>query len=178
MTAARVMAENGGRTPASLAQDRRGAVYVEFLAMIVPILAIFMGLAQTGGLYSAKLITQHSAVIGARAAAVVLADDPKDYGGVAVGQYSGARKEKIDKAVAMTLLASGSIIDYEVEVRGANGQPKSSFAQTETYPLATVRVEAIYSCTLFSLACGFAGMRVLEAEATMPVHLAPYTYPE
>lgn len=178
MEAARADTEHMKRDPAALTRDRRGAVYVEFLAMFVPILAVFMGLAETSFMYSAKLVTQHAAVMGVRAAAVVLPDDPKHYDGVGIGEYAGARKEKIEKAVAMTLLAGGNIVDWEVELLGGGGQPQATFDQGSNYPMATVRVEADYSCSLFRLACGFSGSTTLVSEASMPVHMAPYTYPE
>jgi hypothetical protein len=85
--------------------------------------------------------------MGARAAAVVIPDDPKYYDSD-VGQVSGKRKSAIEKAVGMTLKANGSIIAYTVEVEGANGQPKQSFGQGGGYQQATVRVKATYMCSL------------------------------
>ena len=164
----------------TLSRDTQGAVYVEFLATFLPITVVFLGLAQSAGMYSAKLITAHAAVTGARAAAVVLPDDPKYYDSD-VGSVSGKRKADIEKAVGMVLRANGSIIDYQVEVLGSGGQEKSQFGQGG-YENATVRVKSLYMCSLSVaswVVCGsFAGITTLEAEATMPVHMAPYTYPQ
>jgi hypothetical protein len=176
-----VMATPRRTSGARLARDQKGAIYVEFLATFLPITIVFLGLAQSAGLYSAKLITAHAAVMGARAAAVVIPDDPKYYDSD-VGVISGKRKAAIEKAVGMTLKANGSIIGYTVEVEGANGQAKQSFAQGGGYQQATVRVKAIYMCNL-SLAsyivCGsFFGITDLEETASMPIHMASYTYPE
>jgi Flp pilus assembly protein TadG len=165
-----------------LVRDRKGAVYVEFLATFLPITIVFLGLAQSAGLYSAKLITAHAAVVGARAAAVVIPDDPKHYDDSEVGEVSGKRKQAIERAVGMTLKANGSIIGYSVEVEGADGQAKQKFAQSGSYQQATVRVKAIYMCSLSVasyIVCGsFFGITDLEETASMPIHMASYPYPE
>jgi hypothetical protein len=165
----------------SLRRDAGGAIYVEFLATFLPLTIVFLGLAQSSGLYAAKLITAHAAVMGARAAAVVIPDDPKYYDS-APGVVSGKRRSAIEKAVGMTLKANGSIIAYNVEVEGTNGQPKDTFDQGGGFQQATVRVRATYMCNL-SIAswvvCGsFAGITTLEETASMPVHMASYEYPE
>jgi hypothetical protein len=165
-----------------LVRDRKGAVYVEFLATFLPITVVFLGLAQSAGLYSAKLITAHSAVIGARAAAVVIPDDPKHYDSdVGVLSESNQRMGAIEKAVGMTLKANGSIIGYTVEVQGANGQAKQTFAKGGGYQQATVRVTAYYKCSLSVasyVVCGWSTISKLEEKASMPIHMASYTYPE
>ena len=165
---------------ASLVRDAGGAVYVEFLATFLPLLYVFLMLAQSAGMYTAKLITAHSAVMGARAAAVVIPDDPKYYDSDP-GVISGKRKTAIEKAVGMTLKANSSIIAYTVEVEGTDGQVKTTFDQGGGFQQATVRVRATYLCDLSTVSwvvCGLGGFKVLEETATMPVHMASYTYPE
>lgn len=163
-----------------LARDARGAIYVEFLATFLPLTIVFLGLAQSAGMYSAKLITAHAAVVGARAAAVVIPDDPKHYDSD-VGVVSGKRLSAIEKAVGMVLKANSSIIAYNVDVLDANGQDKTTFSQGGGAQHCTIRVRSTYMCSLSMaswVVCGFAGITQLEATATMPVHMASYTYPE
>lgn len=62
-----------------LQRDTRGAVYVEFLVAIMPVLIFFFGLLQLALIYTAQLVVQHAAARAARAAVVVLDDDPQNY---------------------------------------------------------------------------------------------------
>jgi hypothetical protein len=177
----RIMQKRAERARDSLRRDQRGAIFVEFLAAFLPLTIVFLGLAQSAGLYSAKLITAHAAVSGARAAAVVLPDDPKYYDSDP-GVVSGQRLSAIEHAVGMVLKANGSIVEFNTEIEGSNGQPKQAFAKSAGFQLATVRVRATYKCTL-SLAsrivCGsLSGTTTLEEAASMPVHMASYEYPE
>jgi hypothetical protein len=66
---------------ARLAQDDRGAVYVEFLMVFMPIFLLFLAAVELGMVYAARLVVQHAANRAARAAVVVLDDDPARYGG-------------------------------------------------------------------------------------------------
>jgi hypothetical protein len=59
--------------------DQRGAVYVEFLLAFIPLFFMFLGMLQMGLLYGASLVVQHSANVAARAAMVVMDDDPQYY---------------------------------------------------------------------------------------------------
>lgn len=58
-----------------------GAVYVEFLLAFIPLFFLFLGMVQMGLLYAADLAVRHSAVVAARAAMVVIDDDPDRYEG-------------------------------------------------------------------------------------------------
>src|SRR5688500_719862 len=57
-----------------LIRDRRGAVFVEFLIAFLPVQVFFLCLIQLAILYSVRLVTEHAAINGARAAAVVIGD--------------------------------------------------------------------------------------------------------
>ena len=59
--------------------DRRGVVMAEFLICFVPVLLIFLGTLQLTLIAAGKLVVQHAAVRGVRAAIVVLTDDPRHY---------------------------------------------------------------------------------------------------
>jgi hypothetical protein len=65
--------------PPRLLRDRRGAAYLEFLIIIVPFLLLFLGSLQFALIGAAKLVVQHAASTAARAASVVLDDDPARY---------------------------------------------------------------------------------------------------
>jgi hypothetical protein len=163
-----------------LFRETRGAVYVEFLATFLPLTCVFLGIAQSAGMYAAKLVTAHAAVAGARAAAVVLPDDPKYYGSKP-GAVSGERMTAIEDAVGMVLKANGSITGFDVSIEDSNGNTKTSFSQSAGFQNATVRVRATYKCNLSVasfIVCGsINGKTVLEESATMPVQMAPYDYP-
>lgn len=61
------------------AGDSRGIVYVEFVFAFMPLLLMFLAICQVSMLAMGRLVVQHAALCGARAAIVVLEDDPKDY---------------------------------------------------------------------------------------------------
>ncbi len=150
----------------------KGAVYAEFLVVFWPIFLTFWVLTQAAGLYSAKLIVMHSAVTGARAAAVVIPDDPKNYGGEKpANALTPRRREAIERAVALPTLASLSL-----------GVPQVTFPAGQHYPpgsTVTVDVEVPYHCQLPVakwLVCQ-GGTRVLQGRAKMRVHAARYSYP-
>lgn len=65
----------------ALRRDDRGAVYVEFLIVLFPVLFLFLGTVQASLLYGARLVVQHSANRAVRSAVVVLDDDPRRYSG-------------------------------------------------------------------------------------------------
>ena len=60
--------------------NARGVVYMEMLMALMPLLLTFLGICQLAILYAGQLVVQHAASRAARAAIVVLEDDPKGYG--------------------------------------------------------------------------------------------------
>ncbi|HEY8428460.1 MAG TPA: TadE/TadG family type IV pilus assembly protein [Sandaracinaceae bacterium] len=62
-----------------LVNDNRGAAYVEFLLAFIPLFVMFLGMVQMALMYAGDLVVQHAATRAARAAAVVLDDDPARY---------------------------------------------------------------------------------------------------
>jgi hypothetical protein len=74
--------------PHCLVGDTRGVVFIEFIIAFVPIFVLFLGVVQLALLSVANLVVQHAAVAGARAASVVLDDDPRYYDGAARGDVS------------------------------------------------------------------------------------------
>src|SRR5262245_43112129 len=59
--------------------DARGAVMVEFLIAFLPVFSLFLCLLQLGLLFAVRLVVEHAATNAARAAAVIIGDDPKNY---------------------------------------------------------------------------------------------------
>ena len=155
----------------SLKDDERGAVMVEFLIAFLPIFFSFWCILQSAGLYSAKLVVMHSAYLGARGAGVVLADDPKNYGGEDQFAAKGKRNDAIKKAVMRGLIANGSLqtttADIKVSGTGRRG-------------IATVEVSVRYRCGLpvaDKVVCGLGGSKVLKSKASFAIHGADYKYP-
>jgi len=62
-----------------VARDARGIVYVEFVFAFMPLLVMFLSICQLAFLTMGRLVVQHAALCGARAAIVVLEDDPTKY---------------------------------------------------------------------------------------------------
>ena len=157
----------------------RGAVYVEFLAAFLPLFIFFECLVQMAGLYTAKLITLHSATTAARAAVVVLHDDPQYYEDQPVGEVAGKRKEAIERAAAIPLRAVKSIVDFKVTFPSQKGgnDSRSYYGPND---LVRVKVEATYECAVpFAkrLVCNpFSVRKKLTAEAALPNHGARYDY--
>ncbi|MCB9707203.1 MAG: pilus assembly protein [Myxococcales bacterium] len=66
-----------------------GVAYVEFLLVFIPIFLLFMGVAQLGLLFGARLLVHHAANRAVRSAVVVLDDTPRYYGNEPRGYVSG-----------------------------------------------------------------------------------------
>ena len=84
-----------------LAQDTRGAAYVEFLIAFLPILVLFMCIWQFGRIFTVRVLCTHAAIAGARAAAVVVAE-PED-NGVVIHRITDDKKQQITIAVYAAL---------------------------------------------------------------------------
>ena len=73
----------------------------------------FWCLMQSVGIYAGKLVTMNAAYLGARAAAVVLPDDPKNYDKAGIGEFKGKRKDAIEDVTA----AVGTPATFVAEVQ-------------------------------------------------------------
>lgn len=94
------------RENCGLRSDDRGAVFVEFLIAFLPVYVLFLCLVQLTILFSVRLITEHAAVHAARAAAVVIGDDRKRYGGERENELEdGGRRERAVRNAAILTLA-------------------------------------------------------------------------
>ena len=92
--------------PRELIRDESGVVLLEFLIAFVPLWTLFICAAQLAFIAQASLIVKHSADSAARAAIVVLPDDPTEYGGEP--QMSVARNSMTAADLAEALGRMGS----------------------------------------------------------------------
>lgn len=94
----------------SLFGDRGGAVYVEFLLAFIPLFFLFLGMVQMGLVYACDLVVRHAAVTAARAAVVVIDDNPERYDGNTRREFEtdGNQRETMVRTVIETILRSPS----------------------------------------------------------------------
>jgi hypothetical protein len=158
----------------------KGAVYVEFLIAFFPVFTMFLGLVQLADLHQANIVVNHSAQMAARVAAVVLHDDPQFYGGDddGLGKVNGQRKESIEKAAMLPLLASRSISEFKVTYPSTAGgsDSKDTYSRDD---LVRVKIEASFQCRVpfvNKLVCSSKSLRTLKSEAAFPNQGMSYTY--
>ncbi|MGC4093353.1 MAG: hypothetical protein QM756_36765 [Polyangiaceae bacterium] len=152
---------------ASLSADTRGAIFVEQLIAFLPLLFFFLASWQLIELCAADLILKRAASVAARAAVVVLPDDPMFYGGAPVNSFAGARKTDVMLATAAILATSPHFSrDFSVSLSGTSGNQA-----------LTARVRAPFHCFAgwVNLVCG-GPVRVLEASARHVYQGAPFDY--
>lgn len=182
-------------------RDRRGAVFVEFLIAFLPVQIFFLCLIQSAILYSVRLVTEHAAVNGARAAAVVIPDDRARYNGEREHDLPerGARRDDVRAAVLLTMapvILNGLVQSVEVIYPEPNRPDGPLRTGTLRYTAMTdqsvekvrVRVQVECACRI-----GFASMivcpsvtqgitsflvptRTVRAEAIFPYQGASYDY--
>jgi TadE-like protein len=93
--------------PAALLKGARGAVYVEFLLVFMPVFLLFLAVVELGQVYAARLVVQHAATRAARAAVVILDDDPARYGGERRGEVDLGGSADTPSPMAAFMTASG-----------------------------------------------------------------------
>ena len=154
----------------NLMKETRGAVYVEFLGVFLPLFIFFLCIIQLIFVQTANLITDHAAMTAARAACVVLPDDP-NLGGAPVGSFSGPKRADITKAAAIPLSALGPEGDgVTVDLN------QGSYGRDD---IIQVTVKYDYKCRVPGgalLVCGADGIKDLKAVAEMPNMGADYKY--
>ncbi len=162
-----------------LRKDARGAIYVEFLIVFMPMFVMFMSLVQFAFVQTANLVTKHAAVQAARAAIVVLPDDPAFYGNVAVNKVAGDRKAVIEAAARGRLLAVSMVPDFTIKFPSTPGgdDDKSQFQQDD---IVRVKLTFNYPCKIpigNRFVCSMLGQKkALKAEAALPLQGAGWEY--
>ena len=149
----------GGDSPARA--GRKGAVYVEFLIAIVPMLTLFWGLLQMNGLLLADLVVRHAAMMAVRAA--VVCDSDKDTSG-----ESGAH-DCAQQAAEATCKSVRSIRGLSVHVTGASvtGNAPVTVTVSANY-YCQVPLVAGFACGMFSGAGTGNAMATIARSATLP----------
>ncbi len=153
--------------------DTRGVVFVEHLISYLPVIFFFLATWQLIELCAAHLIVQRAASAAARAAIVVLPDDPAFYvedgkeAGCPKDQMCGQRATDVKLAAGMILRANPHFSEPTVEIAGAAGAGPLT---------ATVRANFHCFAGWASLVCGADGYRVLSAKSSYLYQGASFSY--
>lgn len=187
-TVAFVMHHCRSRTLSELRAQCSGAVFVEFLICFLPVYVFFLCLMQLGLLFTARLLTEHAALSAARAAAVVIGDDPRRYAGEPLHRFNadrGRRQEAVRGAALLALaplVANGTVRAVRVLFpaqeqpggRGRGGLLRLAPLEQQAVSKVRVRVEIDAACRVgFAnrIACPLlgGGLRSLLGAPTLPI---------
>lgn len=179
------------RPPTNVARDQRGAVYVEFLIAFLPFYIFFLCLWQLSILFYAKLIVDHAAFVAARAAAVVVAECPKnvhDLDPLTVNTLTESRKKYVKAAayIALTpLILDGTLgiddavpfVQYPAALGGddigKDGVTPEYAPMTDSLSNIRVRINTMFVCKI-----GFADILVCKGLlAKLSGGIAPASLP-
>jgi uncharacterized membrane protein YgcG len=120
-----------------LENDKRGAVLVEFAVAFMPLMITFSSFVQLQQMATARLVVKHSAVVGARAAAVI-----SNAGKNTPDQKEGTNEDLIRAGVLAGLgpwKNTMSNVNVKVEDRSTCDDP---------YGMVSVTVTADYKCSV------------------------------
>jgi len=162
------------RRSAHLVRDQRGAVYAEFVIVIMPLMALALGIFQLTQLYTGRSALDHAAVSAARSAIVVFPDDPRLYGGEPVNTL-GSRRVAAVRLAALRAMAP-SVLDGNVQTADISfpaGLP------TERGEPILVELRATFRCRVPLVArvvCTGSGRMDLVSRASLPTQLADFQY--
>jgi Flp pilus assembly protein TadG len=136
-----------------------GAVYVEFIVAILPMLVLFWGLLQVNGLLLADLVVRDAASNAVRAA--VVCDSDQDTSGP-----SGAQ-DCAQQAAEATTRAVKSIQSVGVQVADASASGNEPVTATVSASYGCqVPLVASIACSIFS--GSFSSIAVIQRSATLP----------
>jgi hypothetical protein len=127
----------------SIGHCARGVVMIEFVIAFVPVFLLFLGIVQLALLSAASLIVQHAAVAGARAASVVLDDDPRYYGTPRgdISDHRGVADDAFDRALAERLSIGGAV---ELPASAPLGGPRMAAIRRAVHaPLCAIALEPL-----------------------------------
>ena len=177
----------------ALLADTRGAAYVEFLIAFLPVFVLFLCAWQFGRIFTVRLLCTHAAVVGARSAAVIVAE-PEENGSVE-HRVTDDKKQQISIAVFAALapaLVNDWIASVDVQFPSTAGgspdtpvdlQPDSATFSNVPPKMIHVRVVAAFRCGLpfaDALMCDHSSQSgytfPITAEATFPYQSARYAY--
>ncbi len=179
-----------------LVADTQGAIFIEFLFVVLPFMIILLGLAQTALMYMGGMAVKRSAATAARAAMVVFDDDPKKYGGQSRNSLGGQREQAIKMAAAFPIFAIHTSPKNEDNLEHAlRAWGDSPYRTQQRIPNGlrvefpggvssgrgssiTVKVSYDYPCEVpvaRAIMCP-GGTIEISAQSTLPNHAANYNY--
>ena len=128
--------------------DKRGAVLVEFVTAFLPLMITFSAFVQVAQLATAKIVFKHSAIVGARAAAVISNEK-----GNTPDQKTGKNDAEVMAGVKAAMGPwTKTMSNVRVDI-------KDESSCDDQYGLVTVTVKADYKCSVpfgSRLMCGVA----------------------
>lgn len=159
----------------------RGAVYVEFIIAIVPMLIFFWGLIQLNGLLLADLVVRHAVTHAVRAAIVCDSDEhPQNDSELAAPKGCSYEAAKMSlSAIKSFTPPGGSEPTFSMQVSGASPDGNAP---------VTVTLSVDYYCQvpLAAFVCGLASagtpsgnrarVAMLTRKATLPNQGAGYSF--
>jgi len=151
----------------ALAKDRRGAVAVEFAVATMPLLLCFFCFLQVAFVFTAKMFVRHAAVVGARAAIVILPPNPGGKNGKSIGTTDDIRNAV--RASAGTW-GKKDLLAFQEEISDSDPGAENSDV--------TVKVTAKFKCTVplgKTVVCPSQGGTInIVDSATLPKQGAKY----
>jgi Flp pilus assembly protein TadG len=149
--------------------DKKGAVLVEFLVAVMPLMITFSSFVQVAQVATARIVVKHSAIVAARAAAVISNGHNNT-----PDQEKGDNQSEIESAVNAALGPWADTMDsVQVQV-----DDKSS--GDDPYGMIQVTVTTQYHCSVpfgASIVCKAGGARTITQKASFPHQGACYTDP-
>lgn len=140
----------------------RGAVWVEILIAMIPLLTFILGIFQLAEMKAGRMLLDHAAFAAARSASVMIGEDPKN-----------GSQDEIVKLAAVRALApyalDGSFTKIDVQV---NGQKKLGAK-------GSVEIDATYRChvpLVWAILCEDDGLLKMKARAHFASSAADYQY--
>jgi hypothetical protein len=158
----------------NVVEDQKGGVFVEHLVAFMPTFFFFMCTFQMSELYAGRLATDHAAAAAVRAAAVVLPDDPKFYGGEPINTPG----EKRTNAVRIAAIRAMAPLVYDQNIEDVKVDLGAGTTAIAPNAPITVTVTATFKCkvALTQLVVCSGGRRTLVSKGTLPNQAARFTY--
>ena len=164
MTTARTESSSALRT---VHQDKRGAVLVEFLVAFMPLMITFSSFVQLAQITTARIVTKHSAIVAARAAAVISNEHNNT-----PDAKKGKNQDEIEASVQAALGPWGkTMANVKVDIDDQS-------SEEDNFGMVKVTVTARYKCTVpfgSMLVCGRnGGVHEIVQKAAFPHQGACY----
>lgn len=152
-------------------RQARGTVTIEMLMAFMPLLLTFLGVTQLAHFRVAQLIVQHAATRGARAAMVILDDDPEHYDDAPRGDLTAGESQQSDSV----LRSDNPLGQAKVLGMFSSNASNSNSASQEGARFAEIRAAAYHplailapSPSLLSGALGVTGGAEVDSMMTSP----------